>query len=178
MSRAPIDFDRVNRAALARLPSVLQKWIPGGRIESGEYVGRNPTRNDRNPGSFKVNLRSGVWSDFATADAGGDPVSLYAYLNGLSQLEAARSLARELGIEPPSLTLIKAEGGCTLAQYADLKGLPVDSPKDLGLTDCKYGWFRPLPFRIGIPRAPSGRFATAPRCARRASTRIVSQGVV
>ena len=70
MSSVPINFDQINRAAQARLLLLLQKWIPGGRIESGEYVGRNPTRNDRHPGSFKVNLRSGVWSDFATGDAG------------------------------------------------------------------------------------------------------------
>ena len=107
----------------------------------------NPTRNDRHPGSFKVNLRSGVWSDFATGDAGGDPISLFAYLNGLSQLEAARSLAQELRIAPPSLTPINASDGCTLVQYAELKRLPMDFLRDLGLADCKYGWL----LAIAIP---------------------------
>jgi hypothetical protein len=147
MSGAPIDFDRVNRAALAQLLSLLRTWLPGGRTENGEYVGRNPTRNDRHLGSFKVNLRSGVWSDFAMGDAGSDPISLYAYLNGLSQLEAARSLARELRIEPASVTSINANGGCSLEQYAELKRLPMHFLQDLGLTDCKYGW---LP-AIAIP---------------------------
>ncbi|MDA0781242.1 MAG: toprim domain-containing protein [Rickettsiales bacterium] len=43
-------------------------------------------------GSFKVNLVSCEWSDFATGDAGGDLVSLYAYLKGISQYQAAREL--------------------------------------------------------------------------------------
>ena len=44
------------------------------------YVALNPTRNDRRPGSFKINIRTGRWCDFATGDRGGDPVSLVAYL--------------------------------------------------------------------------------------------------
>jgi hypothetical protein len=53
---------------------------------------------DRRPGSFKIN-RNGRWSDFATKDGGGDPISLAAYLAGIGQVEAARELARALGIE-------------------------------------------------------------------------------
>jgi hypothetical protein len=45
-----------------------------------------------------VNMRSGHWSDFATGDKGGDPVSLVAYLEGVSQGKAARLLSRMLGI--------------------------------------------------------------------------------
>ena len=47
-------------------------------MEGHEYVARNPTRADRRPGSFKINLRTGRWADFATGDKGGDPVSLAA----------------------------------------------------------------------------------------------------
>jgi len=60
-------------------------------------VARNPRRNDRRPGSFKVNLRSGRWADFATGDAGGDLISLRAYLDGIRQGEAARRITREIG---------------------------------------------------------------------------------
>jgi hypothetical protein len=97
---APVDFDRVNRAALAALPVLLGRWLPDGRQIAGEWVVRNPRRADRSPGSFKINLRSGRWADFATDDKGGDVISLAAYLSGLSQAEAARQLARALGIEP------------------------------------------------------------------------------
>jgi hypothetical protein len=94
---APVNFHAVNRAALARLPDILARWLPGGRIEGREYVVRNPKRRDRRPGSFKVNLDNGRWADFATGDKGGDPIALVAYLAGYSQVEAARRLAAMLG---------------------------------------------------------------------------------
>jgi len=92
-----IDFARVNRAALADLPAVLRRRLPDGRMIGGEFIARNPTRNDRCPGSFKINIRTGRWADFATGDGGSDPVSLIAYLDTCSQGEAARRLAAELG---------------------------------------------------------------------------------
>jgi hypothetical protein len=94
-----IDFEAVNRAALAVLPAVLARLIPGGKIVVREYAALNPTRADRHVGSFKINLRSGAWADFATGDKGGDPVSLVAYLENCSQGEAARRLSRMLGID-------------------------------------------------------------------------------
>ena len=94
----PPDFEAVNRAALRHLPALLNRWAPDGRREGREYVARNPRRGDRNPGSFKVNLATGQWADFATGDKGGDPVSLAAYLFGLCQVEAARLLAGMLNV--------------------------------------------------------------------------------
>ncbi|MCV0386852.1 MAG: hypothetical protein K5821_10495 [Nitrobacter sp.] len=93
-----IDFARVNMAALAVLPSLLARWLPGGRREGREYVARNPRRADRTAGSFRINMTTGRWADFATDAAGGDPVSLAAYLFDLSQLDAARRLAATLGM--------------------------------------------------------------------------------
>lgn len=92
-----VDFARINAAALARLPELLARWMPDGRVSGGEYVARNPRRDDRRPGSFRVNLDNGRWADFACNARGGDPVSLAAYLAGLSQVEAARRLASMLG---------------------------------------------------------------------------------
>ena len=93
-----IDFDGISRAALPVLPSLLDRWVPGGKRIGREYVARNPKRLDRRPGSFRVNMQSGRWADFATGDAGGDVVSLAAYLHDLSQAEAARRIAEMLGI--------------------------------------------------------------------------------
>ncbi|TPN41386.1 hypothetical protein [Mesorhizobium sp. B1-1-6] len=96
--RAVIDFVAINSAALPVLPSLLDRWVPGGRIEGREYVVRNPTRNDRSVGSFRINLTTGRWADFATGDAGGDVVALAAYLHKLSQSEAAKRIAAMLGV--------------------------------------------------------------------------------
>lgn len=91
-------FQQVNAAALPRLESLCSHWLGQGRKEGREYVALNPTRADRHLGSFRINLISGMWADFATSDRGGDPISYYAYINGLSQIEAARALARDLGV--------------------------------------------------------------------------------
>ncbi len=96
--RRTIPFDAINAAALAVLPVILDRFAPGGKIRAGEWEGRNPRRADRRPGSFKVNVRTGRWADFASGDKGGDLVSLVAYLAGLGQAEAARNLAAMLGV--------------------------------------------------------------------------------
>ena len=98
MSEA-VDFSAVNRAALANLSAILARWLPDGRLLGHEYSARNPRRNDKTPGSFMVNTRTGAWSDFATGDKGGDPVSLAAYLFGVNQPDAARGIAKMLGME-------------------------------------------------------------------------------
>jgi hypothetical protein len=94
------DFAAINHAAMATLPWLLRRWLPDGRTEGHEYVARNPRRSDRHHGSFKINLRTGRWADFACNARGGDPVSLSAYLSGLSQTEAARRLGTMLGMSP------------------------------------------------------------------------------
>jgi len=94
-----IDFEAVNDAALSALPSLVRRWLPDGRVAGREYIARNPRRADKKPGSFKINLSTGKWADFATGDAGGDVVSLAAYLSGAGQIEAARNLSQMLGID-------------------------------------------------------------------------------
>lgn len=93
-----VDFATVNRAALPALRALVERWLPGGRFEGAEYVARNPKRDDRTPGRFKVNVRTGRWADFASGDCGGDPVSLAAFVFGLTQPEAARRLAAAVGV--------------------------------------------------------------------------------
>lgn len=98
-SRCSIDFAGINAAALPHLLAICARLAPDGRREGQEWVAKNPTRLDRRAGSFKINLRSGLWADFAIDDKGGDPVSLVAYIAQTSQAEAARLLSRMLGIE-------------------------------------------------------------------------------
>jgi hypothetical protein len=95
----PINFDAINRAALAAFPAVLARILPGGKRVGAEIVALNPRRADRRLGSFKINRYNGKWADFATGDKGGDPISLVAYLADVSQGEAARLLAQMLGME-------------------------------------------------------------------------------
>jgi hypothetical protein len=93
-----LDFAAINAAGRAELATLLARWLPDGRVNGREYEARNPRRGDRHPGSFRVNLRTCRWADFAVGASGGDPISLAAYIFGLSQSDAARRLADMLGV--------------------------------------------------------------------------------
>jgi hypothetical protein len=95
---AKLDFESINAAALLVLPALLARWLQDGRREGHEWVARNPRRADRRLGSFRININTGKWADFATGDRGGDIVSLAAYLANMGQADAARNLAKMLGV--------------------------------------------------------------------------------
>jgi hypothetical protein len=94
-----LDFERIGSTALSVLESLCRRWLPGGCVKGHEYVARNPNRSDQHPGSFRVNLNTGAWADFAVANArGGDAISLGAYIARISNAEAAKNLASMLGV--------------------------------------------------------------------------------
>lgn len=97
--RGRLSFDRVRAAVLPHADTLVTRWLPDGHREGREWVARNPTRGDGRAGSFKVNLKTGAWGDFATGHCGGDLIALAAYLRQISQLEAARALAEMLGVD-------------------------------------------------------------------------------
>ena len=89
-----IDFHSINRSILAGYKSIVVEWIPGGRFEGVQYVVCSPFRDDKTPGSFKINTSTGVYKDFADESvAGPDPIHLYARINNLSQGDAAKELS-------------------------------------------------------------------------------------
>jgi hypothetical protein len=124
------DFRLIADTALSRSSTLIPAWLPGGKWQGDEWVARNPKRNDQHSGSFKVNRKTFAWADFATADRGRDAVSLYAWLHDLTQGDAARRLAVELGLTTVNGSKPKAvlpdKPVLTLAQFAEAKGLPVD----------------------------------------------------
>jgi len=95
-----IDFRRIAEAAPGNAGTLARRWLPDGRREGAEWVAINPTRADHWKGSFKLNMRTCRWSDFATNDRGGDLISLAAYLFRIGQAEAALRIAAMLGIDP------------------------------------------------------------------------------
>ena len=95
----PINYAAINIACMMHFPGLVEQWLPDGHRQGGEWVALNPTRADRHKGSFRINLGTGLWSDFATGDRGGDPISLYAYLNGTSQSQAALVLRKDRGLD-------------------------------------------------------------------------------
>lgn len=97
-TRERIDFARIAQAAAGNAESLCRALLPDGKRRGREWIARNPTRADRKPGSFGINLQTGRWADFSTTDKGGDIISLAAYLKGCTQLEAAKLIAAELGM--------------------------------------------------------------------------------
>jgi len=85
--------------ALVHVENVCSHWLPDGKKAGHEWeVGdRHGT-----PGkSLKIHMsgtKAGLWADFTTGDKGGDLVSLVAFVDGISQGEAARKLAEFLGL--------------------------------------------------------------------------------
>lgn len=121
-----IDFARLKIDALASMRSIVEQLCPGGMIRGNEYVCRNPTRQDSAPGSFSINLKTGVWADFATDSKGGDPISLVAYLNNCRQGEAARSLSTMLGRDYSSGS--RKREPYNPADWVPLSPVPADAP--------------------------------------------------
>lgn len=99
MRSKTIDFKLINRIALGSLENLLQSWTINGRKIGSEWVALNPKRNDSYLGSFSINLNTGRWGDFSIGKFGGDPISLYAYLFDLKQIEAAKKLSKILGVK-------------------------------------------------------------------------------
>jgi hypothetical protein len=100
MKHRPIAYRRIAEAARANSEGVVRQWLPNGKRVGPEWTALNPRRDDRHIGSFRINLRTGAWADFATNDHGGDLVSLAAYLFCLNQAEAALRLAQMLVVDP------------------------------------------------------------------------------
>lgn len=68
--------------------SYIERLLPGGYWRGGEWIVRNPTRNDRSAGSFLTNCNTGKWQDFAIGKGGRDLIGLTAYIKGITLLEA------------------------------------------------------------------------------------------
>lgn len=136
----PIKFDALARELLSRAESLLEQWLPGGVKRGHEYICGSLQGGDGT--SCAVNVNTGMWGDFATGETGGDLVSLYAAINGLSPGKAAVQVARDYGLEDVAGVTRAAEGAAQ----------PVRAPKPLPEPKAKKprneeGWstVRPVP---------------------------------
>ena len=91
--RKSIDFEQLNQQISARYTRYFEEFLPDGRIEGPDYVVISPFRNDRNAGSFRVNIQQGKFYDFADPSTrGGDFIFLTAKLLNSTNYEAALHL--------------------------------------------------------------------------------------
>jgi hypothetical protein len=141
-----VDISAIAKLALGVAETLVPARLPNGKREGDEWVALNPRRNDSSPGSFKINLKTGAWADFASGDKGGDLVSVWAHLDGANQFDAARKLAADIGEPIPAAK----SAGLTLEQYAKAKGLDLDTLRGLGLETIPDPWGRKRPV-LSIP---------------------------
>lgn len=93
-----LNFDEINQRCIAMLESLLNEWLPQGKREGNEYkIGSLSGEPGR---SLSINLRTGVWKDFASDAGGSDPISLLAAIRGSNQGQAAKELAERFGTTP------------------------------------------------------------------------------
>ena len=98
--RAPkVNFQRIKTICHQCISDLVFLYLPRGKQQGEEWVCLNPNRADRKLGSFKVNLRTGLWADFATNARGADMISLVAFVKNCSQTEAAIKLANQIGVD-------------------------------------------------------------------------------
>jgi putative DNA primase/helicase len=127
ISSIRVSFKVIADTCLAHAERLVAEWLPEGRREGQEWVALNPTRADSHRGSFKVNLVTGQWADFATGDKGGDLISLYGYLYGLKNGQAATRLVETLGLagSHPATT---ASARRWQPEWTPLTPVPADAP--------------------------------------------------
>lgn len=102
-----IDFVGLAAAILPRAGEFCSEWLPGGHMEGREYCCGDIRGGPGN--SFKVNMGTGIWADFASDFKGGDLISLYAAVCDIKNGEAAKLLAAETGFGPPVITAAQVD---------------------------------------------------------------------
>lgn len=162
MSGRPIDFAGLARALLGRAEHFMALWLPGGKVDGHEYVG--PSKRHGGIGdSLKVNLLTGVWAYFggAESDSGGDLTSLYAWLEGKSQRQAALELMEDLG-------WIRADSEVRPAVQASAPSASEPPPDEMappGEAATPAGRAEPAPMKVGRWKSvlPVPKHAPVPR---------------
>jgi len=126
----PADIQAIAAHALAHIETVCSRWLPDGKKAGHEWeIGdRHGT-----PGkSLKVHLsgaKAGMWADFSTGDKGGDLVSLVAYIDGVSQGDAARRLAEFLALPVDTQATRPAPKAKPAApEWRPILPVPADAP--------------------------------------------------
>jgi len=139
----PINFRALADSLLSMAEHVVPQWLPGGARRGFEWVCGSLQGGEGT--SCSVNMHTGQWGDFATGEQGGDLLSLYAAIHGLSQGKAAVSAAREYGLEDVA-------GVQRDARHVAPPRPPAPPPKPAPIDE---GWqtVRPVP-----PGAPPAHF--------------------
>ena len=87
-----IDFKNIKKKYRENPLPILRELVGAGEIRGSDYVALNPRRNDKHRGSFRVDIVTGKFYDFATGDRGGSVIDLAAFVYNCGIVEAAQRL--------------------------------------------------------------------------------------
>ncbi len=143
----PIRFAELAAALLQSADRLVPAWLPGGVVVGHEYVCGSLSGGKGT--SCSINLTTGKWADFAADDSGGDLLSLYAAIHGLSQAKAALQVAKEESLESVA-GIVSA--GFTAAPTPKPPQPPPAKPAPAGRSS-EEGWrtIRPVPSTAVAP---------------------------
>lgn len=86
-----MDFKDI--ANSVNVEDVFRRYFPDLEKDgTNRYKARNPTRDDKNPNSFKL-FNDGGFHDFSTGESGSDIIATIAYVKKISMKEAAEELS-------------------------------------------------------------------------------------
>ena len=134
-----IDFAALADALLSNAESLVSNWLPGGVQRGHEYQCGSLSGGAGT--SCSVNLTNGRWADFATGEQGGDLISLYATIHGLSMGKAAAQVAREEGLESVAGVQPRRAG----STEAPKPVRPAPAPSNKPHTDESWATIQPVP---------------------------------
>lgn len=103
-----IDFAGLARELLAAAETLVPQWLPEGTRRGREWV--VGSLSGEKGDSCAVNLKTGMWADFATGERGGDLLSLYAAIHSMRQVDAYRELrdnSRPAVVDVPAKVVTK-----------------------------------------------------------------------
>ena len=64
-------FVAVKNAANGHIKNLAERWVSKSRVSGDNLIALNPTRADRNLGSFAINTKTGAWADSQQTTWGG-----------------------------------------------------------------------------------------------------------
>ncbi len=123
----PINFVVLAATLLDHAETLVKRWLPAGRLVKRRwYVGDFHGSEGK---SANVNVDTGTWIDNGTNEKGGDLISLYACIRGMSNSQAARELvddnswAAEAIIKKPKVKKAKT------VDWMPIHPVPDDAPE-------------------------------------------------
>lgn len=89
--------DAINEAAMKNVHVFLKRLFPN-KSANKKVLSKEFKERSRSFSRLEINAYNCKWRDNATGDKGDTPISLFAHLVGIPEAEAARSVARIVGI--------------------------------------------------------------------------------